>query len=111
MIVELDIFSGRPNPRWELDEPTRLELSRAEQTLTPAEAAPNVPPPLGYRGFVYAIDGKMRRAYLGRVECGSSLLDDPGFSIERLLLDALPEEFAPIRGKIAPLLSGGGETS
>ena len=104
MIVELDIFSGRPNPRWELDESARQKLSRIEQGLAPAEAAPNAPPPLGYRGFVYAIGGKARRAFLGRVECGDSLLDDPGLSIEHLLLDARPAEFAPVRGRIARLL-------
>jgi hypothetical protein len=109
MIVELDIFSGRPNPRWELGEPARRELYRTEQALNLAEAAANAPPPLGYRGFVYAIDGETRRAYLGQVECGGSLLDDPEHSIERLLLDALPDEFAPVRERITPLLTGGGE--
>src|SRR5688572_16669026 len=48
--VVLDVFSGRPNPRWQLsaDEAEDLEnhLGGLPQT-NPAE----IPAPLGYRGF------------------------------------------------------------
>jgi hypothetical protein len=48
--VELDVFSGRPNPRWtlpaELADTLRTELAER----LPAE--PQTAPGLGYRGFV-----------------------------------------------------------
>ncbi len=48
--VELDIFSGRPNPRW----PMRADQVPVLATLvdTAPRVAPAEPPGLGYRGFV-----------------------------------------------------------
>jgi hypothetical protein len=54
--VELDIFSGRPNPQWELppEEADRLRSQLRElapiMELAPADL--QEPPSLGYRGFV-----------------------------------------------------------
>ena len=48
--VELDIFSGRPNPRWLMradQAPTLATLFASAPRVTPAE-----PPGLGYRGFI-----------------------------------------------------------
>ena len=107
MLVELDIFSGRPNPRWEVDEPVRRELKRLESGLGAAAGPPRAPPGLGYRGFLYRLDGGRRRAFLGRIDREGAALDDPGRAIERLLLRSLPEDLAPLADEIAPLLSDG----
>src|SRR5258708_4345888 len=48
--VELDIFSGRPNPSWMLAPPERDELLRA-LSAAKREAAARELPGLGYRGF------------------------------------------------------------
>jgi hypothetical protein len=106
MIVELDIFSGRPNPQWTLDDPACRAVLDLERSLAPGAASPGQPPPpLGYRGFLYAPSGDdPRRAFLGRVERADRVLDDPEFSIERLLLRSLPPELAPLGERIAPLL-------
>ncbi|MBV9883167.1 MAG: hypothetical protein JO276_09175 [Sphingomonadaceae bacterium] len=105
MLVELDIFSGRPNPRWELDERDRAELQRLQAALAPARGAPPEPPGLGYKGFSYGDASGHCRAFQGHVECPDGPLADPSFSVERFLLDRLPAEFAPLRDRIAASLA------
>jgi hypothetical protein len=48
--VELDIFSGRPNPHWSLSGRRVAELEERLQELEPVQAAE--PQGLGYRGLV-----------------------------------------------------------
>lgn len=50
MRVELDIFSGRPNPTWELSSEEVDEFTARLSDLTPCDRA-FAPPGLGYRGF------------------------------------------------------------
>jgi hypothetical protein len=102
MRVELDVFSGRPNPSWEADETCRREIERIEDGL--AAAAGIAPPPLGYRGFRYRIGGEERRAYGGRISRAGRTLADPGRTIERLLLASAPPALADVAARIAPLL-------
>ena len=107
MVVELDIFSGRPNPRWELDDSAARAVLEIEWGLSATSGALRQPPPLGYRGFLYAPRGEgTRRAFLGRVERRDGVLDDPDCSIEQMLLRSLPQDFAGLAERIAPLLSG-----
>jgi hypothetical protein len=56
--AELDIFSGRPNPSWELSSEEISDLARYMAGLTPA-IKPAVPGDLGYRGFVISNPGKI----------------------------------------------------
>ena len=100
MVVELDIFSGRPNPRWELDEPDAGELQRLQSSLPASGGTAPEPPPLGYRGFSYGIAGSTR-AYKGYVQTLQGILADPEFSVERFLLERLPEEFSSLATLIA----------
>jgi hypothetical protein len=51
MRVEIDAFSGRPNPSWELSPDEAAELARRLADL-PNANAPAPAPGLGYRGFV-----------------------------------------------------------
>jgi len=51
MRVELDIFSGRPNPTWEMSPEEAAEFHKRLTTLIRTEK-PSDPPGLGYRGFV-----------------------------------------------------------
>lgn len=57
MTVELDVFSGRPNPQWTLTQTEAARVEELLQDLPPAEKA--VEPALGYRGFVMTA-GKRR---------------------------------------------------
>jgi hypothetical protein len=51
MIIEIDVFSGRPNPRWELSPAEGDELlARLQEQSLPPGASP--PPRAGYRGFI-----------------------------------------------------------
>jgi hypothetical protein len=51
MIVEFDVFSGRPNPTWSLSEEQIIELQGALRDLPPADKPPGEFG-LGYRGFL-----------------------------------------------------------
>lgn len=51
MIVELDVFSGRPNPMWSLSGEQMRELLEAFRDLPPVEQ-PSAESGLGYRGFL-----------------------------------------------------------
>lgn len=51
MQVELDIFSGRPNPVWELTAAERAKLKSMVRGASPSQSTIDVPG-LGYRGFV-----------------------------------------------------------
>jgi len=56
--VELDIFSGRPNPRWTLDGREEAELIERMSDRTVPFVAPNdTDGYLGYRGFVLRATG------------------------------------------------------
>jgi hypothetical protein len=56
--VELDIFSGRPNPSWELSSGEVSELLRYMAGLTPASKSA-IASDLGYRGFFISNPGKI----------------------------------------------------
>lgn len=105
MLVELDVFSGRPNPRWELDEDTRQELHRLQSRLTPTRQAPAEPPGLGYRGFLYSDATGRVHAYRGYVKTARGVLSDPSFSIERFVLEQLPTEYSDLSRRIASELT------
>jgi hypothetical protein len=102
MLVELDLFSGRPNPRWELDRQARHELKGLLDGLDPALGAFAEPPVLGYRGFRLLRGGSgPSRAYGGRVTTPEGALQDPARAIERFLLDRLPPRFGDLREIVA----------
>ena len=105
MLVELDVFSGRPNPRWELDEQSSQQLRQVEARLTSTRQAPVEPPGLGYRGFLYSDEGSQLRAYRGYLRTSREVLADPTFSVEKFLLDRLPAEYAEMRARIAAELT------
>ena len=100
MRVELDLFSGRPNPSWELDEAGVRELERLCLRLSPGGALPE-PPALGYRGFFWRGAGGAHRAYRGLIVTPPTALVDPTCSVERFLLSQLPKPFSPLRQRVS----------
>lgn len=52
MLVELDIFSGVPNPQWHMAEPDREKFLKLLQKLPQQETEEMGTPGLGYRGFI-----------------------------------------------------------
>jgi hypothetical protein len=71
--IELDVFSGRPNPRWQPDAATRANIVALLKGDHPAAATPQ-PPGLGYRGFVLHLDGRAIHVY---DDIASGLHPDP----------------------------------
>lgn len=95
------MFSGRENPRWEIDRQSAAALLRLQSSLAPSErAAPN-PPGLGYRGFKYGNTDESARAYKGFVHTREGVLSDTSFSIERFLLETVPKTFINLKQMIA----------
>jgi hypothetical protein len=101
LLVELDVFSGRPNPRWELDEPSAKVLRQLLSRLAITADSPPEPAGLGYRGFVFPDDTGRTRAYKGYVIRPDVVLADPSFTVERFLLDRLPTELQELGRRVA----------
>jgi len=97
--VVLDIFSGRPNPTWQLSENQVDELKRKLGTFPPAER--KAPPGLGYRGVRVVNVGNIANipdrimAYdgvLGITEKGTTKYYEDSNKIEEWLLDRAREQ-------------------
>jgi hypothetical protein len=94
--VELDIFSGVPNPNWTLAPAYVFDLANRIAGLTPAKQIGQRPENLGYRGFIVLISSKKSnivqtiRLYHGVIEVmdskGSAYYLDPSRQIELWLL-------------------------
>lgn len=64
MKVELDVFSGRPNPSWTLSPEEADGLAKRLQSLRSVDQAPHEPG-LGYRGFMLSSSEREIRVYQG----------------------------------------------
>ena len=101
MPVELDIFSGRENPRWVLDPTGSDRLRDLHRRLRLGQPATDEPPGLGYRGFLYELEGQRWRAWKGIVTGpGAAVLSDPASMIERALLASLPSEWWDLNPRV-----------
>lgn len=116
MMVEVDLYSGRPNPRFPLEPAAAGELARRIEALAPAAGGGRPRDGLGYRGLrvrtgpddddaaeivvsgglvtLHGPDGPPRR------------LEDAGRELERWLLDVGtgrldPEVLATVRQDLA----------
>lgn len=101
MLVELDVFSGRPNPRWELDSTSSESLRQLLSQLQPSRQTHLTGPALGYRGFKCSDAEEQVHACRGLVQTPRGILDDPLFTLERFLLSCIPAEFASLGTRIA----------
>ena len=106
MRIELDMFSGRPNPVWELDASAERELLELESKLLPAGRPANEPPPLGYRGFTYGEARDSRRVFDGILIRSGQSYEDSGCRIERLLIASMPHPFKGLRDHVPGQLKG-----
>lgn len=99
-LVTLDIFSGRPNPRWFLDDAATAELrDRIYSKPSAISAAPPGTGALGYRGLEVRFDKEGAPIFIkgGVVEtfAGSPNLTDSNREIERFLIGTMPEGNTP----------------
>ncbi|WP_155809838.1 hypothetical protein [Bradyrhizobium sp. URHA0013] len=94
--VEIDVFSGRPNPTWELGRRDLTALLRLLEKLSKVKSAAGAANGLGFRGFKvsFATRGTQRELYVK----GNSVTDGPQrFSdnhkiVEKFLLAKMPPE-------------------
>lgn len=101
--VELDIFSGRPNPAWTLSgEETRELLGMLENLPSTNTRSPEAG--LGYRGFVVSFQDQRRRVTTVRIHGGtversvgesSEFFADKDRKLERWLLDTGQSKLDP----------------
>jgi hypothetical protein len=101
--VELDAFSGRENPSWQLTENERTELARRLEDLRPASGASWPAPKLGYRGF--KVEVRLAGVQAPRlVDVGFGLVvvrvgnDVPSYYLDEKELEAFLAEQARDRG-------------
>ena len=92
--VELDIFSGRPNPSWILGSNEGAELLQLVRSKSVVATSSSPPPALGYRGFVVTIASGARperlRVWAGTVELDGRHYDDADRTVERYLIRTMP---------------------
>lgn len=104
--IELDVFSGRPNPTWQLDDAQTIELLALLADLPIATQRKTEE--LGYRGFlVYRLGpgGTVAapvRVYAGTVEIDSQPLADVRGAEAWLLRFARANGWAAILDSIPP---------
>jgi hypothetical protein len=103
MDIEVDLYSGRPNPVIRLDPTATDEISRRLGDLPPSSGRRDVRDGLGYRGLrltgmrrgiadVMVSDGVVEQ----REESGATArFDDPGRALEGLLVALLAAALDP----------------
>jgi hypothetical protein len=103
--VELDIFSGRPNPSWTLAPPDRDELLRALSAAQQEVAARELPG-LGYRGFAVHVGGEGRsqdfHVGAGRIETAGKHLVDRDHAVETHLIRTMPPDIKAQFSSVLP---------
>ena len=102
--IELDVFSGRPNPSWTIDD----QSIRSLVSMLDAEPRVDAAPPadgLGFRGFrVRLSDGaRVRDIHVSGsiIQEGPQRFLDRGRTIEALILSTMP---AAVRAEFADIL-------
>jgi hypothetical protein len=87
--VEIDIFSGMPNPEWRLPDTQAQELLERLSALPPTDACPR-PGNLGYRGLIVRVQQGTRQSmhiHNGCAEMGDgAFFVDPDRGLERWLV-------------------------
>jgi hypothetical protein len=96
VLVELDAFSGRPNPSWRLREAERVQLFGLLRAAKEMAAVSTAPPGLGYRGLVVRIESgghsETIRIGGGTIAASGSIYRDNDRAVEAFLLDSMPPE-------------------
>ena len=85
------MYSGRPDPEWDLDDEKGARLDELWSRLPALNDEPPEPPPLGYRGYVVERpDGVRYEGVPGAVTRGEERRADRDGEFERLVLESQP---------------------
>jgi len=74
MRIELDIFSGRPNPSWKLTATESVEFLRQLRTLPPDGSDRSIRDNLGYRGLIVTGDATVINSFDSIIVSGGKVL-------------------------------------
>jgi hypothetical protein len=93
--IEVDVFSGRPNPSWELSaDEARTLLQMLDGARSGPRREPCAVPGLGYRGLnvkIFRAAGLSHwRAFDGCVEHDGRAFDDGKANVESFILRSMP---------------------
>lgn len=101
----LDVFSGMPNPRWQLDAADSIAIRDQLAKLAPASKGFTPINRLGYRGFIVEMtdsaSGKAstisvyRQSVVQRADGVAVVYDDPAKSIEQILIGSAQQHTDP----------------
>ncbi len=100
MQVEVDLFSGRPNPTWELGTAESSEVLALLHGLPTSSCGPE-PEALGFRGFVLTDleTGERIVSYRGnvwrRTVAGLTCFQDRDRKLDRWLMIRAPSQLDP----------------
>jgi hypothetical protein len=106
--VELDIFSGRPNPSWELRDGQAQTLLNmlAGIRRSSAERRFRSPPDLGYRGLYLRIGADSQpstwHVFDGNLEHDGQFFDDSARTVEAYVFRSMPEQLRKDLSAILP---------
>lgn len=95
--VMLDVFSGRPNPSWSLDDRQAAQLiGLLKQLIATSRPSEHQDGGLGFRGFVIVMpsDSTVRRYYVlgDRIRTQGTYFRDDRKSVEAFLLSTMPPD-------------------
>lgn len=109
IVVEIDIFSGRPNPSWRLRPAERARLFALLRAAKETSAASTAPPGLGYRGLVVRIETgghtELVRIGDGTITANGAHYRDDGRAVEAFLLGSMPAELKAQLAAVLPKLT------
>jgi hypothetical protein len=94
--VEIDVYSGRPNPSWELGPADSRALGELVRRLPHARGAGDYRDGLGFRGFIVDLieDGNplQLRISATSISDGSIYFFDEHREVEKFLLSKMPAD-------------------
>jgi hypothetical protein len=102
--IEVDMFSGRPNPEFELQGDQAESLQRLLDTQRQPSKTAQIADQLGFRGFVVtsaAAGGASYRVKDDIVQIGGSAYMDPNKDVQTYILSILPPA---LKAMILPVL-------
>jgi hypothetical protein len=106
--IELDIFSGRPNPWWTVRPDDQAKLVTLLRDDLVGKARSDAVPSLGYRGFIVRFTSDHSEIHIhvfdGSIEFDGKSYRDKERAIERFIISTMPRELKERFKEVMPNL-------
>jgi hypothetical protein len=106
--VELDIFSGRPNPSWTVRREDQAKLVTLLRDDLMEKARSDAAPPLGYRGFIVRFTSDRGENHIhvfdGLIEFDKESYRDRERAVEKFIISIMPRELKDRFKEVMPNL-------